>query len=152
MEGNGYGLHHRGMVEGHAFGESIENSLRNGNVFGVGSMLPIVRAGYSEYAALIAEVDVSASAEPAFSAVDGRIEGDPLADFPIEHSRPDPIDHPGPFVPHDDRRNAATGTAIHPVDIAPADSAGVDADKDFVIGDGRNGDVDELKLVVGMQA
>jgi len=47
---------------------------------------------------------------------------------------------------HDDRRDAAAGTAIVAVDVAATDAAGLDLDEDIFVTDFRCGHVAELEI------
>ena len=65
---------------------------------------------------------VAALAEVALAAVDGRVEGDAVADGEVGNTVADRRNSACGFVAHDDGRNAAAGRAVVTVHIAAADA------------------------------
>ncbi len=149
VEGNGDGFGEGGLFEADLVGDGIENVLGDFDEFGEGSVPPVVVAGDAEDVAVGAEVDLAVFAGFAFSAIDGGVEGDAVADVPIRDRVAGSDDFAGGFVSHDDGGNASTGAAVHAVDVGSADAAGLNGDEDFVGGDLRIGSVAVVELVVG---
>ena len=131
VEGDGHRLDQGGLIEGEVAGEPVENVLGDRNVFGEGAVLPVVFTGDPQHAAVVAEVDLAAAAKGASPAVDRGVEGDAVAGFPGGDARPNGGDFARGFVAHDDGRAAASGAAIHAVDVAAADATGLHGDEDF---------------------
>jgi hypothetical protein len=87
-------------------------------------MLAIFTAGDAKHSAIFTEVYVAATTKMTFGTIDRRIESYPFSDVPPFHLAAKPLDCSGRFMAHDNRRNSPTGTAIHPMHIATADSTG----------------------------
>src|SRR4051812_14480288 len=105
---------------------------RRDDEFSECAVLPIIFAGDTEHAAVVAEVDFTAPAEFAMAAVNCGVERDAIAGGPALDGAANLRDDAAGFVAHDDRRAAAASAAVHAVDVAAANAAGFYGDKDFV--------------------
>ena len=102
-------------------------------------------------AALVAQVDLSATAETTPAAVDHRIECYAIAWLPTSHPAADLCNHAGRFVSHDHRGPAAARAPVHPVNVAAADAACLDVDKQVVRSKAGTGNVLDFEPVVCCQ-
>jgi hypothetical protein len=148
VKSDGGGFEHRGFGEGEIIGKAMDDARGHGDVFGEGAGAAIVAAGDAENLAIVAEIDVTATAVGAFAAENCRIESDALADFESGNGGAESGDAAGGFVTHDERGDAAAGAAVEAVDVAAADAAGGDFDEDFVGGGLRLWSVGDFEVVV----
>lgn len=148
VNGDGDGFDHCGLCERDIVRETIEDSLRDGDVFCEGAVLAVFVAGDAEDAAVVTEVDVGATAEEAVATVDGGVESYSVTGFPLGDRVADLFDDAGGFVAHDYRGLTSTRAAVDAVDVAAADAACLDADQHFIIVDRRLGHVLVFKTVV----
>ncbi len=151
MYGDGDRLDHRGVPKTQRIGQPIENVPRHGDVLGESTVAAALVARDAENLAAVAEVDLSAAAEPALSAVDRRVERHPLAFGPIGDVAAEPSDRAGGLVAHDDRRLSAAAAAVHAVHVAAADAAGGHLQQHVVRPNFRRRPLLHLKTVVGGQ-
>ena len=132
MHGHGHGFDERSVFEAERVRQAVKNALRHRDKFRERAVPAIFRARNAEHAALFAEIDLAALTEPAFAAIDRRVERHAIADVPFGNAVAEPGDFSRGFVSHDDRRNAPAGAAVHAVNVAPANPAGPHAHEDFV--------------------
>jgi hypothetical protein len=130
------------------FGERVRKALGYEHILRECSLSAEIRSGDAEDLAAIAEIDLTATAVLAFTAVDGGIERDSIAHLEARCSRSGRGDDTGGFVAHDQRWNAPPRRAVESVDIAPADAASSDIDQEFLVGRTRHGYVGNLEPVV----
>ena len=132
VQGDGERLDQGGVLERQPIRQPIENVLRHGHEFGKRAVLPVILAGDPQHSPMIAQVDHAAPAKLAVPAIDGRVEGDPVARRPAGHAAADAGDDARRLVPHDDGRPATARAAVHPVHVAAANAARFDGDEHFV--------------------
>ena len=130
MEGDGEGFDQGGLLEAEFLGQGIEDLFGHDDEFSKGAVLAVVLAGDAQHAAVIAEVDLSQTAEFALAAEAGGVKGDALAGGAGDAGANVGDDARG-FVAHDDWRAAAAGAAVQAVNIAATDAARLDSDEDF---------------------
>ena len=123
MNRDGYGLQHGRFGKRKTVRQVIHNSLRNNHVFRESPCTTVIGAGNSEHAALVAEIDFSASAIATRSARDRRIKSDSIAFGPSGYLRSDFRDAAGSFMAHNDWRNAPAGGAVVAMHVAAANTA-----------------------------
>jgi len=106
--------------------------LRDGDVLGKGALLAVIAAGDAEHAAILAQVDAATAAIVARATIYRGIKGDTRTRLPLLDGGADPGDDAGGFMPHDNRRLPPSGAAVHAVNVAAADAAGLDGDQDGI--------------------
>ena len=148
MDGDGDRFEHGSFGERERIRKPIDDASWHGDVFGEGAGAAIVGAGDAENLAVIAKIDVAATAVRAFAAVDGGVESDAIAFGKILYGFADRADVASGFVSHDDRRNAAAGGAIVTVHVATTDAAGGYANEDFVRAGSRLRQIGDFKMAV----
>ena len=148
VKSDGGGFEHRSFGEREIVWQAMDDARGDGDVFGEGAGAAVVAAGDAEDLAIVAEIDVTATAIGAFAAEDGGIEGDALTDFEGGNGGAESGDAAGGFVAHDEWGDAAAGAAVEAVDVAAADAAGGDFDEDFVGGGRGLWSVGDFEVVV----
>ncbi len=148
VDGDGERLDHGGFFERDCCGKGVEYAGRHNYEIGEGSGAAELGSRHAENFAMTAKINKSFAAVFALAAVNGGVESDAVAFLEVAYGGADGFDAAGGFVAHDKRRNAAAGTAVVTMDVAAADAAGFDADKDFVWGWLRNGEVGHFQLAV----
>src|ERR1051326_3802735 len=134
MESNGKRFDQSRVLERQRIGRAIQNSLGNGHILGEGAMLPVIFAGDTQDAAFIAKVDFAALAEITLTAVDGRVEGNPIAKGPLIYTLAQSGDNTGRLVAHDNGRAAPPGAAVHSMHVAATNAAGFHSNEDLIRG------------------
>ncbi len=71
MQRYGDGFEHGGFGKGDVLREPVEDTLRDGNVFGKGAVAAVIAAGDADDLAVVAEVDFATRAVLASAAIDG---------------------------------------------------------------------------------
>ncbi len=127
----GQGLDHGGLHVGHVVGDVVEDVLGHRHVLREASVAPILVAADPQDLPVGAQVHHALAAHVAFVAVDGGIEGDPIPHLVGLYAFAAGGDDAGSLVAHDDGGLAAAGAAVEPVDVAPADGAGLQPDQDL---------------------
>jgi hypothetical protein len=120
--------------------------LGNGNVLSKCAVAAVVAAGDAEHLPVVAEVDITLAAEEAFTAGDGGIERDAIADVKRMNIRSDLGHDTSGLMTHNERRNAASGSAVIAMNIASADTAGFNLDEHILGADYGLRDVSHLKV------
>src|SRR5690349_393501 len=110
----------------------VGDSRRHHNEFGKSSCPPIVTAGDSENFSSITEIHLAATAKRTLAAINCRIERDAVAALEVLDSIARTLHYTGGFVTHHERRNAAAGRAVKPVNIAAANATGCNANKNLI--------------------
>ena len=119
----------RGTFKRQIVGQPIKNALWRDDKFRERAMLSILRAGDAEHPAIVTQIDFASTAIVAMPAINGGIQSNAVADFPVRDTGADLGNDARRLVTHDDRRLAAARAAVHAVDIAAADAARLDGDK-----------------------
>src|SRR5208337_5337211 len=151
MDSYRQGFRHGGVGEVNPFRNPVKDPLGDRDILCEGAVTPVFIAGHAEDPPLLAQVDLSSPAVPAVTAGNRGIECHTFTDFPCVHLVPELRDHTGGFVAHDDGGNSTAGGAVHSVDIASADAACLDVDKDVRRADPRFGDVAMLQVAISLQ-
>ncbi len=123
---------HRRMLETQALRQAVQDALGNDHILSEGAVAPVLVAGHSKDLTAFAEVRPTSSAIPASAAVNGRIEGHPIAWGPGADFFPHPGDEARGFVSHHERRDPSPGASIHPMNIAATDAAGLHFDENLI--------------------
>src|SRR5581483_11440100 len=131
--------------------QTAENTGRDGHILRHRAVPPVFAGRDAQHAPVVAQVDVAAPTEMTVAAVDGRIEGDTVADLPARHVLPDLDDGSGGLMPHDERRLPSARAAVQPMNIAAADAARPDLDQRLVRPDLRFRHVLVLQTIVFQQ-
>ena len=151
VQGDGDGLGEGCLFVGDGVGDGTEDVLRDFDELGKGAVAAVIGAGDAQDVAVGTEIDLAAEAGLAFSAIDGGVEGDAVADFPSGHAVAYVDDLAGGFVSHNDGGNASTGAAVHAVDVRATDAARFDGDEHLFGGYFRIRGVAEFEFVVSCE-
>ena len=81
------------MLERQFIGSMIKNALWDGDVFRESTVLAVIFAGYSQHAAIIAEVYLAAPTVLTLAAINRGIERDPVPRRPISHLLAETFNH-----------------------------------------------------------
>src|SRR5579871_4001776 len=148
MESDRNGFEHGGLGKRKLVGQRVHDAGRDSDQFGEGSGATVVPARDTEDFAAVAQVDIAAAAVWTIAAIDGRIDGNPIACrepvYSFSHCR----NGAGGFVPHDKRWNSPARGSVVAVDITTANAAGGDADQNLVVPKFRCRHVRELELSI----
>jgi hypothetical protein len=109
------------------------------------------RCGYSYDFSVVAEVDLATTTKKTFTAEDSRVECDAIADLKAGDSAPDGLDNASRFMTHDDGRETTARTSVIAMHIAAADTAGMDANQQFVWIGLRLWHINDVELLVVRQ-
>ena len=97
---------------------------------------------------MVAEVNLTVPAKTAVAAINGRVEGHPVAGQPGGHGPPDLGNDSGHLVSHDDGGPAPTRASVHAMNVAAANPARPHPDQDFIGLHRRHGHVLDRKTAV----
>jgi hypothetical protein len=144
-------LDQRGLLEAHRGGDAIKDVLRHLHELGERAVLAVVPARDAQHAPVVAQVREPLSREVARGVVDHRVERHALAWLKAGDVAADFLDHAGRLVTHHHRRDAPAGAAVHPVDVAAADAAGLHPHHDVLRPRPRRRHVLDLELPVRLE-
>lgn len=132
MHCHGNSLDHCCLFKADIVRQPIKNPLRHGNVFCERAVPPVFATRNAKHTAVFAKVHLATLAEPAFAAINRRVEGNAVAFTPTGDTAAHFRNDAGGFVAHDDRRNPPAGTSVHSMHVAAADAAGAHANQNFI--------------------
>ena len=107
MERDRHGLEHGGLFEREDFGETINNARGDGDKLGEGAGAAVVSARHAHDLAVIAEIDLSITAEGTHAAGDSGIECYTIAHAESNYLRAKSGNNPGSLMAHNEWRNTA---------------------------------------------
>src|SRR5690606_27931257 len=101
-----------GMLHRQTARKGVDDVLGDGDELGERAMAAVLSTRDAEDLSVVAEVHLPPAAEGARAAVDGGVEGHPVAGGKTGDGAADALDDTGRFVAHDERGNAAAGGAV----------------------------------------
>src|SRR5205814_2855365 len=148
MHRDGHRFQHGRLGKRKTVRQVINNSLRNDDVFSERSRATVVGTGNSQHAAVVAEIDFSASTIRTSSTRDCGIERDSIAFGPAGYLRTDSRDAAGSFMAHHDGRDAAAGGTVVAVHVAATNAARRHFDQNFAGPGSWVGKIGNLQMTV----
>ncbi|MPN29132.1 hypothetical protein SDC9_176583 [bioreactor metagenome] len=132
MQGYSNGLYHRGLLKGDVVGNLVKYMCRNRNEFGKSTVFCIIPRGNTQDFSIVAEVVMPLTCEPVIERIYRGVESNPVTRFPSCDRSANFRNYACGFVPHDQRGDSSSGAPVHTVDVASADSAGLNPYQYFV--------------------
>ena len=126
-DGNWFGK--RGLLERHLWWQAIDNILGDGDVLSERAMLAKLVAGNAEDPAISTKIRVASAASVARATRNCRIHGHAVARPNARHCHANFYNDTGSFMTHHERWPAAPRRTVVAVDIAAANTAGVNRDE-----------------------
>src|SRR5262245_7943723 len=122
MERDGKRFNQGCVLEWQRIRRTIKNALGHGDVLGEATVLAIIFARYAQHTAIIAKVYFATAAVLTLATINRGIKGDMVSGGPVCDPLTETFDHTRSLMPHDNRWPTPTGAAIHPMDIAAANT------------------------------